>query len=98
MHQRSGKAIPRASTTGIRKAIVEHRRKFYHLGYVDYDLDYPDKIDFVPKGEVLEAFRRDYVDNMMNGYIYGTAMEFDALMERIKELQERFAKVPLLLR
>lgn len=75
------------------KAIVEHRRKFYHLGYVDYDLDYPDKIDFVPKGEVLEAFRRDYVDNMMNGYIYGTAMEFDALMERIKELQERFRAV-----
>ena len=77
------------------KAIVEHRRKFYHLGYVDYDLDYPDKIDFVPKGEALEAFRRDYVDNMMNGYIYGTAMEFDALMERIKELQGRFAKVVL---
>lgn len=72
------------------KAIVEHRRKFYHLGYVDYDLDYPDKIDFVPKGEVLEAFRRDYVDNMMNGYIYGAAMVFDALMERIRELHGRF--------
>ena len=55
--------------------------------------NYPDKIDFVPKGEVLEAYRRDYVDNMMNGYIYGTAMEFDELMERIRELQERFRAV-----
>ena len=78
---------------GLYRAIVEHRRKFYHLGYVDYDKDYPEKIEFVPKGEVLEAFRRDYVENMVNGYIYGDAMEFDALMSRMRELQERFRMV-----
>ena len=72
------------------KAIVEHRRKFYHLGYVDYDLDYPDKIDFVPVGETLEAFRRDYNDNMVNGYIYGEAIDFDKVMRRITDLRERF--------
>ena len=27
--------------TSLYQAIVEHRRKFYHLGYVNYDLDYP---------------------------------------------------------
>ena len=27
--------------TALYQAIVEHRRKFYHLGYVNYDLDYP---------------------------------------------------------
>lgn len=75
--------------------IVEHRRKFYHLGYVDYDKDYPEKIDFVPKGEVKEAFRRDYVENMVNGYIYGEAMDFGALMGRIEELQERFRLVQI---
>lgn len=33
------------------KAVVEHRRKFYHLGYVDYDLDYPQNISFIPTGK-----------------------------------------------
>ena len=79
--------------TELYKAIVEHRRKFYHLGYVDYDKDYPEKIDIVPKGDVLEAFRRDYMENMVNGYIYGEAMDFETLMSRMRELQERFRMV-----
>ena len=77
------------------RAIVEHRRKFYHLGYVNYDLDYPASINFVPEGETLDAYRRDYNDNMVNGYIYGEAMAFDALIERIKLLQQRFRAIAL---
>lgn len=42
------------------KAIVEHRRRFYHLGYVDYDKDYPAKIDFIPQNKVMNAYRLDY--------------------------------------
>lgn len=81
--------------TALYRAIVEHRRKFYHLGYVNYDLDYPAAIKFVPEGETLDAYRRDYNDNMVNGYIYGEAMAFDALMERIKLLQQRFRNIEL---
>jgi len=77
------------------RAIVEHRRKFYHLGYVNYDLDYPASITFMPEGETLDAYRRDYNDNMVNGYIYGEAMSFDALIERIKLLQQRFRAIEL---
>ena len=83
------------SSDDLYRAIVEHRRKFYHLGYVNYDLDYPPVIDFVPKGKTLEAFRRDYNDNMVNGYIYGSAMPFDALISRIEELQTRFRRVAI---
>lgn len=81
--------------TALYRAIVEHRRKFYHLGYVNYDLDYPTAIKFVPDGETLDAYRRDYNDNMVNGYIYGEAMAFDALIERIKLLQQRFRSIEL---
>lgn len=81
--------------TALYQAIVEHRRKFYHLGYVNYDLDYPAAIKFVPEGETLDAYRRDYNDNMANGYIYGEAMALDALMERIKLLQQRFRDIEL---
>ena len=72
------------------RTIVEHRRKFYHLGYVDYDRDYPKSLSFVPQGKTLEAFRKDYVDNMVDGYIYGPAITFEELLERLKELQDRF--------
>ena len=61
--------------------------------FVNYDLDYPAAIKFVPEGETLDAYRRDYNDNMVNGYIYGEAMAFDALMERIKLLQQRFRNI-----
>lgn len=45
--------------------------------------------------ETLDAYRRDYNDNMVNGYIYGKAMAFDTLMERIKLLQQRFRGIRL---
>lgn len=60
-----------------------------------FGLVYPPVIDFVPKGKTLEAFRRDYNDNMVNGYIYGSAMPFDALISRIEELQTRFRRVAI---
>lgn len=75
------------------KAIVEHRRKFYHLGYVDYNRDYPNLLSFVPQGKTLEAFKKDYMENMVDGYIYGQAVSFDKLIERLKELQDRFHKL-----
>lgn len=75
--------------------IVEHRRKFYHLGYVNYDLDYPSTIDFIPKGAVLDAYRKDYNDNMVDGYIYGTAIPFDKLLSRMEELKDRFRQIDL---
>ncbi len=77
------------------KSIVEHRRRFYHLGYVNYDADYPSVIDFIPKGEVLEAFRKDYNDNMVNGYIYGEAVDFDSIIRRMNDLKSRFRKMKM---
>lgn len=81
--------------TTLYKALVEHRRKFYHLGYVNYDADYPTGIHFVPSGETLDAFHRDYNENMVDGYIYGKAMPFEDLIARIALLQERFRSIPL---
>ena len=75
------------------KAIVEHRRRFYHLGYVDYDKDYPAKIDFIPQDEVMNAYRLDYESNMVDGYIYGKAKSFDELMNRMEKLLIDFRRI-----
>ena len=71
------------------KAIVEHRRKFYHVGGVDYSLDMPDKMAFCLQGDLMERFRADY-ENMKSSFIYGNPIDFDTLIKRIEELQERF--------
>ncbi len=77
------------------KAIVEHRRKFYHVGYVDYGKDYPSQISFIPEGELLKAFKNDYEANMVDGYIYGEAKPFDSLIARMKELLDRFRQLEI---
>lgn len=75
------------------KAIVEHRRRFYHLGYVDYDKDYPAKIDFIPQNKVMNAYRLDYESNMVDGYIYGEAKSFDESMKRMEKLLQDFRQI-----
>ena len=75
------------------KAIVEHRRRFYHLGYVDYDKDYPAKIDFIPQNKVMNAYRLDYETNMVDGYIYGEAKPFKELMKRMEKLLHDFRQI-----
>ena len=77
------------------KAVVEHRRRFYHLGYVDYDKDYPQTLEFIPSGEVMEAYRRDYNENMVDGYIYGNAIPFDELILRLTALRDRIREIRL---
>ena len=72
--------------------IVEHRKKFYHVGGVDYSLDMPEKISFCPSGEILNRFRSDY-ENMKSSFIYGNPLDFDILIKRLEELQTRFRQM-----
>ena len=69
--------------------IVNHRKKFYHVGGVDYSLDMPDKISFCPSGDIANRLRADY-ENMKASFIYGHPLDFDGLIARIEELQHRF--------
>ena len=48
----------------------------------------PSTIDFTIPESVMEALQDDYAD-MRRFFIYGKSLEFDALMERMRELQER---------
>ena len=72
--------------------IVEHRKKFYHVGGVDYSLDMPDMISFCPSGEILNRLRSDY-ENMKSSFIYGNPLDFEMLIRRLEELQARFRQI-----
>ncbi len=69
--------------------IVEHRRKFYHVGYVDYDKELPANIQIVPSEELLSAYETDY-NEMKESFIYGQSLTFADMMKRIRALQELF--------
>ena len=73
-------------------AIVEHRRTYYALKYVNYDLHDPATINFLIPEAQREAWMTDYA-NMRRFFIYGKSPEFDALMQRMEELQERVRRL-----
>ena len=57
-----------------------------------YDLHAPETINFVIPERAMETWIADYAD-MRRYFIYGQSLEFDALMERIKELQDKVRKI-----
>ena len=69
-------------------AIVEHRRAYYALKYVNYDLHAPATINFLIPEHAMESWKADYGD-MQRFFIYGQSLEFDELMQKISELQKR---------
>ena len=69
--------------------IVEHRRKFYHVGYADYGKDYPEAIEFIPPERCIKQWEADYAE-MQEHFVYGKHLSFDNLLKRISELQDRF--------
>ena len=80
--------IEALSNRQLYDAIVEHRKTYYALKYVNYDLHAPSTISFTIPESVIESWQDDYSD-MRRFFIYGESLEFDALMQKIKELQER---------
>ena len=74
------------------KDIVNHRRKYYHVGYVDYDKEMPQNIQIVPSDALLSNYEADY-NEMRNSFIYGDSLDFSALMVRMAELQKCFRKI-----
>ena len=71
--------------------IVKYRSIYYAVGYVDYSKLMPSEIDFVPRQELMKDWEGDYAE-MCNHFIYGQTLSFEKLLERIKELQDRFRK------
>ena len=74
--------------------IIEHRRAYYALKYVNYDLHAPATINFMIPKQAIESWKADYAD-MRRFFIYGQSLEFDSLMQKMKELQERVRAMEL---
>lgn len=80
------------SDMALYRAIVQHRREYYCLKYVDYDSNNPDRIMICPPDNYLPEWRADY-EAMQKSFIYGKSLPFDSLVGRIRILQDRFRRV-----
>ena len=69
--------------------IINHRRKFYHVGAVDYDQLQRESISIVPPKELMPLYEADYAD-MRKSFIYDSPKDFEQLMARMVELEGRF--------
>ncbi len=70
--------------------VVEHRKKFYHVGAVNYEKELPHAITIVPPTVALRASFADDYNQMRQSFIYGTSLGFDTLMQQIETLQDMF--------
>ena len=70
------------------ESIIEHRRTYYALKYVNYDLLSPSSIDFIIPKQEYDLWKQDYA-NMQRFFIYGKSLDFEVLMQRMTALQER---------
>ena len=66
------------SDRALYKSIVEHRKAYYGLKYVDYSLLAPDSINFMIPEPFVEEWESDY-NAMQNSFIYGKSLDFDSL-------------------
>lgn len=74
--------------------IVNHRRKFYHVGYVDYDKELPQSIQIVPSDALLPSYEADY-NEMRGSFIYGESLDFSALMKEWRNFKNVSARFQL---
>lgn len=74
------------------ESISHHRQVFTSMREVDYTPDVRKRIVLVPPEAFQKEWKEDY-EAMRGTMVFGKALEFDALMRRMRELQERFRKV-----
>lgn len=72
--------------------IVMHRSKFTPVSGIDYSKHNPANIRFIPPETIIKKWETDY-RIMKDIMIYGQPLEFDELINRLTELQNRINKI-----
>lgn len=83
------------SNMPLYQEIIEHRRRFYHVGGVNYDLNLPETIDFCPTGEISDKMRTDY-EAMKTSMIYGDNLPFEISYPDLKNFSHALKGIKIL--
>ena len=82
-------SIKAISDDNLWNTIHHHREVFTKMSDVDYTPDIRKRICLIPPQSIIDDWRKDY-EAMQNAMIYGDSLSFDELINRMKELQNRF--------
>ena len=82
-------ALAAVADSELWDAISHHREVFMNMSGMDYTPDIRDRLLLLPPTAVRDIWAKDY-RNMQDSMIYGHSLPFDALLERIELLQNRF--------
>lgn len=77
------------SDNALWESIIHHRAVFTSMKDVDYSVDFRKNLVICPPAHVLPAWEEDY-QQMCETMIFGEKLPFNKLLERIKELEDRF--------
>jgi len=80
------------SDVGLYREIVEHRRRFVGLANFNYDSLWPKTLDFIPPAHLSAAWENDY-RSMQSNMIPGESKPYSELIERLTDLNRRFAAI-----
>lgn len=69
--------------------IAHHRETFTSMSGVDYTPDIRRRLQLIPPTSIIDNWKKDYRD-MQDSMIYGESLPFEILLERLKELEDRF--------
>lgn len=78
--------------TELYNTTVKHRSKFTPISGINYANHSTDKINFIPPDVIIRKWEADY-EEMKGSMIYGQALEFDKLINRLTELQKRINEI-----
>jgi len=74
------------------QTIVQHRKLFFSVSSVDYNLHQPQTINLIPPDNLLKEWEKDYKE-LSESMIYGEKLSWGKLLVRIKELMNRINKL-----
>jgi hypothetical protein len=89
---RTNYAVIALNNPDLYNTIVAHRSKFSRISGVDFANHSPEKIKFIPPDTVLPDWEADY-NEMKENMIYGAALPFSDLIERLRKLQTRINSI-----
>lgn len=82
-------AEPTIHNDELWESISHHRQIFTSMHDVDYTPDIRKRIVLVPPKDLMKEWQEDY-ETMRSTMVFGTSPSFDALIERLHLLEERF--------
>jgi len=74
------------------KTIIEHRKVYARISWIDYSKHAPKTLDFIPPDNVMSEWEQDYLA-MDESMFYGETESFEDLINKLKELRKRFNTV-----